>query len=157
MVKATLLALDVASTTGYAILAAAGELVTYGHANLRTDCAQQIATLAITFAGMGVTTVLIEAGYSGPNIKSGLDLATMRGRWIQALEALGITSIELVAPAKWRKTTIKPAHKLKRKELKALAKQYALEHFGIAATEDEADAICLAAHGRDTFLSTNST
>jgi len=89
--------------------------------------------------------VAIETTFVSVNAKTGIDLAELRGRLRQVFEIGGI-DVELVAPGTWRKTTIKPPARSKRKELKALSKAYALQRYGVAVSDDEADAIAIATH-----------
>jgi Holliday junction resolvasome RuvABC endonuclease subunit len=107
--------------------------------------AAQVEALVASLASFAPDVVGIENTFISVNAKTGIDLAELRGRLRQALEARGI-GVQLIAPGTWRKTTIQPAAKAKRKELKRLSVAYALARYGVSATDDEADAIGIAAH-----------
>jgi hypothetical protein len=73
------------------------------------------------------------------------------GAWMYALgERCQVTIVE---PARWRSETLpikgvkKKGERFTRPELKQLAKDFAMQSFAVNATEDEADAICIAFYG----------
>jgi Holliday junction resolvasome RuvABC endonuclease subunit len=120
-----------------------GRLVAYGHGPLRT--CSDVTTVVATLASYEPTVIAIENTFMSINAKTGIDLAELRGRLRQAIESRGI-EVTLVAPSTWRKSTIKPPAKAKRKALKQMAIDYVAAKYGVAATGDEADAICIATH-----------
>jgi Holliday junction resolvasome RuvABC endonuclease subunit len=143
------MALDSAQLTGFAIVArseAGSEvLVRHGVATVRTagDVEALVADLT------AVTTpdvVAVEEPFVHPrNPSTGLVLARLLGRWLQALELRGLPTVTIPA-SMWQmgllpgisSRTPSPARKV-------AAQAFALDRFGVLAAEDAADAICLAA------------
>lgn len=128
--------------TGFAVLDNA-ILTSFGRTELRT--AAQVETLVAQLASFKPDVVAIETTFVSVNPKTGIDLAELRGRLRQALESR-LIDVALVAPGTWRKSTIKPPARSKRKALKAMSKAFALDHYGVMASDDESDAICIATH-----------
>lgn len=87
----------------------------------------------------------IEHSYVGANVRTGLQLAELRGRISQEVERRG-WSVQLIAPSTWRKTTIAPPPKTKRKQLKAMSVAYVDKNYGLTVSDDVADAICVGEH-----------
>jgi len=144
------LGLDVAATTGYALIRqtpTGPKVLAYGAAPARTAAdVQNALTMALAVLGdERPARCAIEAGYCGPNVRTGLQLAELRGRFRQLLELAGV-ECELIAPSAWRKTQLVTPPKSKRAELKRAARAAVKERFGIEATADEADAVLLACH-----------
>ncbi len=130
------------NSAGHAVLDGDKPLI-YGHGPLRT--AQQVQHLVDVLASFRPAVVAIENSYVAVNARTGLQLAELRGRLLQCLETKSMV-VELIAPGTWRKSTIAPPAKAKRKELKALAKSCVRQLYGVEATDDEADALLIATH-----------
>jgi len=137
--------------SGYAVFSG-GKLLYAAKAPART--AAEVTHLVDWLIDQHVETgapvlVAIESAYCGVNVRTGLQLAELRGRISQECERRG-WRVTLVSPAAWRKTTIAPPPKMKRKELKALSVAYAYTKFGLTVTDDVADAVCIAEHVANT-------
>jgi len=140
----TVVGIDLATKTGLARLNG-GKLVGTGKVTIgKTDPDLDVGTIAAFCAGADL--VVIESVFCGVNVKTAIDLAVLRGRLVQELDRARVKWV-LCAPSTWRKTSIKPAPKLKRKELKRLATAFVATTFGVDVSEDEADAVCLALWG----------
>lgn len=132
-------------STGFAVIDN-GKLVHTGRQPLRdhSHIHQLVSTLYTTY-GLDLDLVAIEAGYVSVNAKVGLQLAELRGALTYAWRDHGIR-VTHVLPSAWRKTTIKPPAKTKRKELKRLAQAHVMTRYGVSVSDDEADAVCIAEH-----------
>ena len=129
------------SNTGHAIIDGAN-LIAYGHGPMRTP--QAINALVDVLVAYGPDVVGIEAGYVSVNAKVGLQLAELRGALAHVLRSKGMR-VEYVQPSAWRAALGLGVPKAKTPELKRRAIAWVLGAFGVVATTDEADAICLAA------------
>lgn len=135
---------DLATVTGLARLES-GHLSSHGRLKIspNTICAD-VQSIAAFCAGADL--VVVESTYMAANAATSMKLSELRGRLLQCLDAAGI-KWTLCAPSTWRKTTIKPGSKTKRKELKRMAVAYVLDHYGVTVADDAADAVCLAEWG----------
>jgi Holliday junction resolvasome RuvABC endonuclease subunit len=145
------LGLDSAEATGYAVVErdAAGErLVRYGVVPARpAHAAADVAAAVAELAAVGPDVVAVEEPFIHPrNPSTGLVLARLLGRWLQALEARGLTTVTVPA-SMWQPGVLPGVTWATRSaERKAAAVAFARERFGVQATEDEADAIALAVY-----------
>jgi hypothetical protein len=151
----TVLGIDSAELSGYAIVsrAASGaeELIRRGTLTVRSGADVDRAVADLTAGGPDV--VAVEEPFVHPRRPgAGLVLARLLGRWLQVLEAGGFATVTV--PASMWQTGILPGvtHRTRSAERKAAAQAFALERFGVAVTEDEADAIALA-----TWVARNAT
>lgn len=152
-----LLALDQATnTTGYAVFKGQ-ELIAHGYKTFtgRTHIARVLKLCewvkSLIFAVDKDIEVVIEDiqlqdvnGTVGiPTFKK---LAHVQGALLTMFEQYGIKS-DIVLATQWRSTCGIPSGRGRsRAAQKKAAQQYVKETFGIDATEDEADAICLGQH-----------
>jgi hypothetical protein len=154
-VHVTVLGIDSAELSGYAIVTrtAAGDerLIRHGTMTVRTgaDVDRAVADLV----GGAPDVVAVEEPFAHPRHPgAGLALARLLGRWLQVLEAGGFATVTV--PASMWQAGILPGvtQRTRSAERKAAAQAFALERFGVAVTEDEADAIALA-----TWVARNAT
>jgi Holliday junction resolvasome RuvABC endonuclease subunit len=142
--------IDSAELSGLAVVArpAGGreQLVHSGVATIRT--AADVERIASELAAYAPDVVAIEEAWSHPaHPRAGLALATLCGRWLQAFESRGFTCVTIPA-SMWQPallTGLMPS-RAKRPQRKLAAQAWCLATFGIEATEDEADAVAIAAY-----------
>lgn len=141
-------ALDSATTTGWAAYDGGGNLAGYG--TVTTTNAWEIDLFAGRYGKDWGDVAFCEDNYLGFNPHVSKVLARITGRWQQAFEVRGVR-VEFVAAKSWQCKML-PGHK-KRKELKAAAQQWVADRHGIAVTEDEADAIVMGEYARQHLVS----
>jgi Holliday junction resolvasome RuvABC endonuclease subunit len=139
--------LDSAETTGFALVerkpSGDEHLILYGAVPIRfgADVERLIAELSAACPDL----VAVEEPFVHPrNPATGLSLARLLGRWLQVAETRGLTTVTV--PASMWQPRILPGitHRSRSAERKAAARAFALDRFGVAVTEDEADAIAMA-------------
>ena len=87
--------------------------------------------------------ISVEAVQQQTNPKAVMMLSVLQGALIGKCYLDGIPVSSLL-PTEWRKILgFHQGPKVKREELKAQAKDFVLQHFGITASEDECEAICI--------------
>lgn len=154
-----LLALDQSSRTcGFAVFSD-GDLLTYGHFYLKSDnhgkrlvqLREEIAKLIKDYM---IDSVVFEDIQLQSNVPNNVATYKILAEVYGVVEEY-VTEINLdnhsVLPVVW-----KSGLKIKgtrRAEQKKNAQKYVLETYGITATEDEADAICIGAHTVKTKIS----
>jgi len=85
----------------------------------------------------------VEAVQQQTNPKVVMMLSNLQGGLICHAYERGIP-VSSPLPTEWRKILgFHQGPKVKREELKAQAKEFVLQHFGIVASEDECEAICI--------------
>lgn len=85
----------------------------------------------------------VEAVQQQTNPKAVMILSALQGGLICHAYERGIP-VSSPLPTEWRKILgFHQGPKVKREELKAQAKDFVLQHFGITASEDECEAICI--------------
>lgn len=144
----TVLGLDSAETTGYALVAREGgreRLLRYGTLQARTAADVEWAAAHLTTDA--VDLVAVEEPFIHPKMPgSGLALARLLGRWLQAFEARGLATTTI--PASMWQTRLLPGvfTRTRSADRKAAAIAFARDVFGVVVTADEADAIALAVY-----------
>ena len=87
--------------------------------------------------------LVFEAVQQQTNPKAMMILSVLQGGLICRAYEHG-TPVSSPLPTEWRKILgFHQGPKVKREELKAQAKNFVLQHFGIVASEDECEAICI--------------
>lgn len=87
--------------------------------------------------------LVVEAVQQQTNPKAAMMLSVLQGSLLGKayLDDIPVSS---PLPTEWRKILgFHQGPKIKREELKAQAKDFVLQHFGITASEDECEAICI--------------
>lgn len=143
----TVLGLDSAERTGYAVVARdAGRserLVRHGAMPARNAGDVDAAIAMLVDASPDL--VAVEEPFVHPrNPSTGLALARLLGRWLQAFESRGFATVTI--PASMWQVAILPGvtQRTRSVERKAASVAFARERFGVDVTDDEADAIALA-------------
>jgi Holliday junction resolvasome RuvABC endonuclease subunit len=138
----TLLALDAATKTGWAVLTEASpqpHLLAHGTVFAETTAIEQLAERA---RALGVVTAVIESPYLDKNPKTLIALAITVGRWAHALSRLGIPA-ELVTADVWQQGALRGLiqRTSKRADRKRAARFWVRCVYRLEVSEDEADAI----------------
>ena len=95
--------------------------------------------------------VILENVQKQTSISITLVLARLQGMIIGYAEAHGI-KVHILSPTVWRKSlSFNQGPKVKRAELKQQSIDYVKEHYGLNVTDDESDAVCLAAAAHKIF------
>lgn len=141
------LGLDSAERTGFALIERAGgreRLVRYGV--LRIQGAGDVERAVNELALESPDLVAIEAPFVRANAATGLTLATLLGRWLQAWERLGTPTTTVLASG-WRPVILAGLcdRRSDRATCKRAARTWAKASFGVELDEDEADATGIAA------------
>ena len=140
---------DPASTSGWAILRGARSLIDSGTVTTSQDfpAIQDIIQKAISAAGHPIHLIVVaeEWGAIGKKMgaKSYATLCESWGVWRAALSQAGIKEKQIfrVHTAKWRAAIIGGGNS------KIMAQIIARQNFGVTATHDQAEAICIAMYG----------
>lgn len=144
------LAIDPGAHAGWSLIEEGGIGVIHGYGILKTD-AQVIHKFVVdqfdkaAKTGYGLVAY-IEDQYMGVNPKSMAKIVECRARFQQELEARGV-QVTLVAPQRWQQGLLGRgliSIKSKRADRKKAAQFYVKSVYGVDATIDEADAICLS-------------
>lgn len=144
-----ILAFDQASAiTGWALFVD-GELEQYGKIKVTSirDVVERHKQMDIQtvdlLKAMKPDFVMIEDMYLGKNVASLKTVSQSRGLIMGYCHYYDI-DIELLMPSAWRRAlSLTQGKDVKRAELKKQAQAYVQNRFGIKATQDEADAICI--------------
>lgn len=143
-------AVDSAELSGVAVLVrepgARERLVHSGVVRIRT--AADVEAAVVQLAAHRPDVVAIEEPFIHPRQPlAGLVLARLLGRWLQAFEARAFTCVTIPA-ALWQPAILTGLMRPRatRPERKSAALVYVRSAFGLEATEDQADAICLGAY-----------
>ena len=143
----TVLGLDSAERTGYAVVVRdhGGRERLERHGTLTVRSAADVDAAASELAGAGPDVVAVEEPFIHPrNPATGLALARLLGRWLQAFEGRGFTVVTVPA-SMWQPATLPGVTQRTRSaERKAAAVAFARERFNVEVGEDAADAIALA-------------
>jgi Holliday junction resolvasome RuvABC endonuclease subunit len=134
---------DSAERTGFAVLADA-RLVRHGVADIAS--AADVERTADLLALHRPDLVCVEAPFVRVNAATGLTLARLLGRWLQAFERRDIPTATVLAST-WQPIVLvgRMTPRTKGPDRKLAAQAWALETFGLELPEDEADAAGIAA------------
>jgi Holliday junction resolvasome RuvABC endonuclease subunit len=140
------LGLDSAEHTGFAVVERAGgaeRLLRSGARPIRS--AADVETAVAELAAGAPDVVAVEEPFVHPrNPATGLTLARLLGRWLQALEVRGLATVTVPA-SMWQPGILAGVTRVTRSaERKRAAQALVRELFGVEAGEDEADAIAMA-------------
>jgi Holliday junction resolvasome RuvABC endonuclease subunit len=142
------LGIDSAELTGFALVEQTpdrGErLVRHGVMTIRSAEEVEAAVISLT-AGTTLDVVAVEEPFVHPrNPATGLALARLLGRWLQAFESRDLTTVTVPA-AMWQ-TNVLPGvtNRTRSADRKEAARTFARDRFNVEVTEDEADAIAMA-------------
>jgi hypothetical protein len=143
----TVLGLDVANSTGYALVAGdpggTERLLRCGVMDARHggDVARGVGALA----RLQPDLVAVETPYVGRSAGAALDLATLVGRWLQGWEMRTYPTVTVTASI-WQLEILSGLlnQRSKRATRKQAARQWARATFGVELGEDEADAAGIA-------------
>lgn len=142
--------IDSAELSGLAVVArdqgAREHLVHSGVAKVRV--AADVEAIVARLAAYEPDVVAIEEPFVHPKMPlAGLVLARLCGRWLQAFESRGLTCVTVPA-SMWQPNMLKGliGPRATRPERKAAARIWVGASFNVDATEDQADAICMAAY-----------
>lgn len=140
-------AIDSAELSGFAVLVRHDDgrevLRHHGAETIRT--AADVESLVGRLAAYRPDVVAVEEPFVHPrNPSTGLSLARLLGRWLQAIEGRGITAVTIPA-SMWQPAVLAGVNQRTRSaERKAAAVAFARERFEVEVGEDAADAIALA-------------
>lgn len=121
------------------------ELLSYGLYKPKGDVEERILDTCNFFSDVikkeNIKLCVLENVQSQSNPSTFRLLAMLLGALIEMIDVNGSEYV-IVAPSTWRK--ILPTKRgMKRKELKALSKQYVLDEFKITVNDDISDSICI--------------
>ena len=145
--------IDSAELSGLAVVArdpGARERVVYSAVATVTTAAD-VEAIVHQLAAHAPDLVVVEEPWVHPRMPlAGLVLARLCGRWLQALETRGLTTVTIPA-SMWQPGLLGGPKGLlgaraTRPQRKAAAQTWVRSVFGIDATEDQADAICMATY-----------
>jgi Holliday junction resolvasome RuvABC endonuclease subunit len=140
--------IDSAELTGFGVVASGPggreRLLRHGVFKIRT--AADIERAVAELAGDRPDLVAIEAPFIGVNVTTGLTLATLLGRWLQAFESRGIPTTTVTASV-WQIGVLAGLITVRspRAARKAAARMWTAASYGVELGEDEADAAGIAA------------
>lgn len=144
-----ILAFDQATAkTGWAefdnnIMIAHGKINLSSNADTDNRVEQMISTMWDLVRESNPELVVIEDVAMQRDAQALIKLARIQGGIIALCSINGI-KYEIIRPSVWRKILrFRQGSGVSRPELKKQAKQYAIDHFNLKVTEDEADAICI--------------
>jgi Holliday junction resolvasome RuvABC endonuclease subunit len=146
---------DSAEFTGLAVVDRDSEgrehLEHHGRVRIHTGADVEVAVAML--AGYQPDVVAVEEPFVHPrNPATGLALARLLGRWLQALDGRGLTAVTVPA-SMWQPAVLAGVTRQTRSaERKQAARTFVRQGFGIEVGEDEADAIALA-----TFIARTAT
>jgi Holliday junction resolvasome RuvABC endonuclease subunit len=137
--------------TGYAILegesGGRARLVTSGIVCARTGADVAATVLELAAAGPDLIAIerpFVKSAERGGNPATGLGLAVLLGRWLQAFEAVKIRTATVLASS-WQPSVLAIDRWTPRAARKAAAVRWARAALGVELSEDEADAGGIAA------------
>lgn len=140
--------IDSAELSGLAVVArpagARERLVHSGVAKVRT--ADDIEAVVARLAAYQPDLVVVEEPFIHPaHPLAGLVLSRLVGRWLQAFETRGLTTVTIPA-AMWQPGLLAGLMppRATRPQRKAAAQTWVRSVFAVDATEDQADAVCMA-------------
>jgi hypothetical protein len=142
------LGIDSAELTGFAVVTSGPggreTLLRHGVFKIRAAADVEVAVVDLV-GGTLPDLVAIEAPFIGQNVTTGLTLATLLGRWLQALEIRGVPTTTVTANV-WQIGILTGliTQRSRRAERKAAACGWSKATFGVALSEDEADAAGIA-------------
>ena len=142
-----ILGIDSAELTGFAVVSRAPDgterLEQHGVLTIRAAADVELAVAELASANPDLVTV--EEPFIHPKYPmTGLVLARLLGRWLQAFEARGFTTVTIPA-SMWQPGVLPGITRQTRSaQRKAAAVAFARERFGVEVGEDAADAIALA-------------
>lgn len=140
--------IDSAEQTGWALVRRDEEgehLLAYGIATVRL--AADVERLAGELVTAAPDVVAVEEPFVHPrNFSTGLALARLLGRWLQAFEVRGVTAVTIPASMWQRAVLAGVGGRTRSAERKAAAQAFVLERFGVEVGEDAADAIAMAVY-----------
>jgi Holliday junction resolvasome RuvABC endonuclease subunit len=141
----TVLGLDCASTTGWAVVQVRGgkpAVSTYG--KIKAGWAE-IRDLINHFSSASLTLAVLETPYVDKNPDTTIKLARLCGRFEQELDAHDI-AIEVVKAWDWQRGLLRGLvhERSTRPERKAACRRWVRAELGLDVGEDEADAIAMA-------------
>jgi Holliday junction resolvasome RuvABC endonuclease subunit len=140
------LALDSAEVTGFAVVACEnGTEVLLRHGAVTVKTASDVETAAGGLAREGAHLAVVEEPFVHPrNPATGLVLARLLGRWLQAFETKGVPTATI--PASMWQTKVLPGvtWRTRSADRKMAAVTFARATFGVDVSEDVADAIAMA-------------
>jgi Holliday junction resolvasome RuvABC endonuclease subunit len=138
--------IDSAELSGFAAVdVGEGRELLLHHATFPARSAADVEAVVAQVAEVGADLVAIEEPFVHPrNPSTGLVLARLLGRWLQAFEARGLTTATV--PASMWQPRLLPgvSYRTPSAARTAAPIEFVRQHFGVAAEEDAADAICLA-------------
>jgi Holliday junction resolvasome RuvABC endonuclease subunit len=141
--------LDSAEQTGFAVVVRTddGRELLDDHGTVTVHSAADVDATMEALALRRPDVVVVEEPFVHPrNPATGLTLARLLGRWLQAAEARGLTT--LTVPASMWQPGILPGvtQRTRSAARKQAARAFVRERFGLEVGEDEADAIAMAAY-----------
>lgn len=141
------LGIDPGRTTGIALLRADDSVET------RSVRANDFLAARNVLESLGVTptAVAVEGQYVGRNVASAFKVRDSANVWLHAAQALGWTTLPLINPNTWRAVRGGPRAALAkpREQAKAATRAWASRVYGVAAGDDECDALGLAHYARE--------
>ena len=136
------LGIDCATTCGWALVDnTAGKERSLGRGvlDLSRSTQEKVEDLANLARSMKPDVVVVELPYLDKNVVTLRTLAMLAGRFQQAFEVAGFP-VELLMATQWQSSVLGRFGGRKREGLKKAAVLWARATFGVAMTEDEADA-----------------
>jgi len=137
--------LDSAELTGYAVVAAGPRERLTHHGTFTISGAADVEQAVATLAAMKPDLVAVEAPYVRLNAATGLTLAVLLGRWLQAWERRGVATATVLAST-WQIQILGGLvdRRSDRATRKRAARLWTRSTFAVELGEDEADAAGIA-------------